>query len=158
MHGRHMRRPYSWLLATGMIALAACAQSMVSSGGTSPSPKADMSMSPPSPDPRVGLHAGLWDAGQAEWNMALVSNTRPSTDFVGKTNSDLAFSGNYAIQGNYDGFQVWDISNPSHPTLKTAYVCPAEQSDVSVYKNLLFVSAEAPTARIDCGTEGVREP
>ena len=45
--------------------------------------------------------------------------------FVGSTNSDLAFTGNYAIQGNYNGFQVWDISNPSRPTLKTAYYCPA---------------------------------
>ena len=64
---------------------------------------------------------------------------------LGATNSDLAFTGNYAIQGSYNGYQVWDIPNPAQPTLKTAYYCPASQSDVSVYKNLLFVSAEAPT-------------
>ena len=32
------------------------------------------------------------------------------------------------------------------PTLKTAYFCPASQSDVSVYKNLLFVSGEGSPA------------
>ncbi len=65
--------------------------------------------------------------------------------------------GNYAIQGNYNGYQVWDISDPRKPTLKTAYVCPASQSDVSVYKNLLFVSGENLSARLDCGTQGVED-
>src|SRR5678809_1173689 len=63
----------------------------------------------------------------------------------------------YVIQGNYNGFQVWDISNPARPTLKTAYFCPASQSDVSVYKNLLFVSGEGNGGRLDCGSEGVKE-
>ena len=39
----------------------------------------------------------------------------------------------------------------------SAYFCPASQSDVSVYKNLLFVSAEAPTAALDCGAQGVQD-
>jgi hypothetical protein len=72
------------------------------------------------------------------------------------TNSDLAFKGDYAIQGNYNGVQVWDISNPSAPELVTGYVCPASQSDVSVYGDLLFVSGEGLGGRLDCGTEGVR--
>ena len=50
---------------------------------------------------------------EAAWNMKLVSNTPPSEKFVGVTNSDLAFTGKYAIQGNYNGYQVWDISNPA---------------------------------------------
>src|SRR5205823_10724738 len=37
------------------------------------------------------------------------------------------------------------------------YVCPASQSDVSVYKNLLFVSGEGLSGRIDCGTQGVKD-
>ena len=60
-------------------------------------------------DPRIGLRPGISDAGEAVWNMRVISNTRPSGAFVGVTNSDLAFSGNYAIQGNYNGIQVWDI-------------------------------------------------
>jgi hypothetical protein len=116
-----------------------------------------MSATAPSPDPRVGLKAGLMDAQEAVWNLHVVSRTQPSAKFVGITNSDLAFTGPYAIQGSYAGYQIWDISNPAHPSLKTAYYCPASQSDVSVYKNLLFVSGEGLTGRLDCGGEGVKD-
>ena len=107
------------------------------------------------PDPRVGLAPGLFDAEQAAWNLRVLSSTQPPEAFVGVTNSDLAFSGDYAIQGNYNGMIVWDISNPASPELVTEYVCPASQSDVSVYGNLLFVSGEGLGGRLDCGTDGV---
>jgi hypothetical protein len=113
--------------------------------------------SSPIPDPRVGLRAGKMDAAEAAWNLRVLSKTPPSEKFAGITNSDLSFSGPYAIQGNYNGYQVWDISNPSAPTLKIGFVCPASQSDVSVYKNLLFVSGEGLGARLDCGTAGVKD-
>jgi len=109
------------------------------------------------PDPRIGLAPGLLDAGEAIWNLRLVSSTPPPPEFVGVTNSDLAFIGDYVIQGNYNGYQVWDISNPAQPTLVTGYVCPASQSDVSVYRNLVFVSGEGLSGRLDCGTQGVSE-
>jgi hypothetical protein len=111
----------------------------------------------PSPDPRVGLKAGLQDAGEAIWNLRKISHTPAPQGFAGITNSDLAFSGTNVIQGNYNGFQIWDVSNPNAPKLRDATLCPASQSDVSVYKNLLFVSAEAPTARLDCGAQAPRE-
>jgi hypothetical protein len=111
----------------------------------------------PSPDPRVGLKAGLMNAGEATWNLQVLSRTPPSEKFVGVTNSDLSFSGPYAIQGNYNGWQVWDITNPVKPVLKIGYLCPASQSDVSVYKNLLFVSGEGNSGRLDCGTQGVHD-
>ena len=108
-------------------------------------------------DPRVGLGAGLTDAEIAIEGMRLVSATPPGAPFVGAMNSDLAFTGRYAIQGNFNGFQVWDVSNPAAPVLVKEYVCPASQSDVSVHGNLLFVSGEGLEGRLDCGTEGVRE-
>jgi hypothetical protein len=114
-------------------------------------------MAAPSPDPRIGLRPGLFDAEEAVWNLRVLSQTLPPEDFVGITNSDLAFTGDYAIQGNYNGIQVWDISDPSQPTLVVGYVCPASQSDVSVYEHLLFVSGEGLGGRLDCGTEGVQE-
>ena len=117
-----------------------------------------VSMTAPTPDPRVGLAAGYWDAAQAAWNLRLVSTTPPSEKFVGVTNSDLAFTGNYVVQGNYNGFQVFDMSNPAAPKMVLAYLCPASQSDVSVYQNLLFVSGEGQTGRLDCGIQGVPEP
>jgi hypothetical protein len=99
----------------------------------------------------------VFDAEEAIWNLHMVSTTPPPQAFVGVTNSDLAFKGDYAIQGNYNGIQVWDISDPSEPSLVIGYVCPASQSDVSVYENLLFVSGEGLGGRLDCGTEGVEE-
>jgi hypothetical protein len=150
------------VLAIGALAFGACARSS-SMNGVSLSGAPDMSTTPPTPDPRVGLKAGWFDAGQAQWNLRPVSMTRPSKDFINEStpgdrrlvNSDLAFMGNYVFQGNYSGWQMWDISNPSKPTLKTAYICPGSQSDVSVYHNLLFVSAEATNGRNDCGMQGV---
>ena len=143
-------------LSLALVSLAGCARS-TSTSESNPSPSDRMATKPPSPDPRIGLEGGLMDAEEAVWNLRLLSKTPPPEQFQGVTNSDLAFTGNYAIQGNYNGWQVWDISNPRRPTLKTAYVCPASQSDVSVYKNLLFVSGENLAARLDCGTQGVED-
>jgi hypothetical protein len=109
----------------------------------------------PSPDPRIGLTPGLSNAGEAIWNLRALSHTFPPQEFVGIKNSDLAFTGDFAIQGNYNGILIWDISNPAAPSLVRGLVCPASQNDVSVFRSLLFVSAEGPDGRIDCGTQGI---
>ena len=77
-------------------------------------------------------------------------------DFLeaGFDNSDLAFQGNYLFQGNYHGIGIFDIAQPSQPKLLTAMLCPGGQGDVSVYKNLMFMSVEAPNGRVDCGDQG----
>src|SRR5712664_82348 len=129
-----------------VVSLAACA-----SGGTSNSTVA------PTPDPRVGLKPGLKDAGEAAWNLRLLSNTPPSEKFVGSTNSDLSFYKNYVIQGNYNGYEVWDITTPSSPRLTVGYYCPASQSDVSVFRSLLLVSGEGQGGRLDCAGGGVHD-
>jgi hypothetical protein len=69
-------------------------------------------------------------------------------------NSDFAFQGNHLFQGNFYGVNIYDISNPATATLLTTLVCPGGQGDVSVYKNLLFMSVEMPNGRLDCGVEG----
>src|SRR5207245_11025047 len=145
-------RSTSVFLAVGT-AVAACAT------GT----KFDMSTTAPSPDRRVGLRAGWMNAGEAAWNLRLVAAAPKPVQFTDDTNpgnfgfldSDLAFTGHYVIQGNFHGLQVWDIAQPSHPTLVTSYVCPDAQNDVSVYRNLLFTSGEDFNGRLDCGTQGV---
>ncbi len=153
-----VRRPRVWTASTplwslliilGVLGVAACAPKPVTTGSAS--------TMAPSPDPRVGLGAGLFDAEEAIWNMRLLSTTPSPDDFIGVTNSDLAFKGNYAIQGNYNGVMIWDITNPSKPDLVKEYLCPASQSDVSVYGDLLFVSGEGLGGRLDCGTQGVQE-
>jgi hypothetical protein len=149
----------SLLKLASLVAAAACAGS--STPVAAPAPMVSASI--PSPDPRIGLKAGWFDAQEATWNLRVVSTTKPSAAFLNATtpgdrrltNSDLAFTGKFAIQGNYSGYQVWDISNAAKPRLHAAYVCPGSQSDVSVYKNLAFVSGEAVTGRLDCGLQGV---
>jgi hypothetical protein len=69
-------------------------------------------------------------------------------------NSDFAFQGNYLFQGNFYGLNIFDISNPANTTLLTSVVCPGGQGDLSVYKNLLFMSVEMPNGRLDCGVQG----
>lgn len=143
-------------IAGVVFAAAACAPAGYPPN-TSASPSSSMSVIPPTPDPRVGLRGGAYDAAEASWNLRVLSETKPSEKFAGGINSDLAFLGNYVIQGSFSGYQVWDITNPRQPTLKTAYVCPGSQSDVSVYRNLLFVSGEDLGARLDCGAGGVKD-
>ena len=156
----------------GLMCLAACSASSGSSSQVvgAPSPAQSMSTTPPTPDPRVGLAPGTTrrdsarrvtliekPAAETVWNLRLISNTPSPSDFQGVTNSDLAFRDNFVFQGNYNGYTTWDISNPARPVLKKQFLCPASQSDVSVYGNLLFVSAEGLTGRVDCGTQGVQD-
>ena len=116
-------------------------------------------------DPRIGLRPGLANAGEAARNLVLVghadrpqnfANAQNPADFA-FLNADLAFMGNYAYQGGFNGFQIWDISNPAAPKLRTSYVCPGGQGDLSVYKNLMFMSVEETRGRLDCGGQGVTD-
>jgi hypothetical protein len=75
-------------------------------------------------------------------------------DQLSFANSDIAFQGNHVFQGNFYGLNIFDISNPTKPSLLTTMVCPGGQNDVSVYKNLLFMSVEMANGRLDCGTQG----
>ena len=154
---RHLSLPGSLALGVAVLLAAGCATSTGTARSSAIPAISNMSPGEPVPDPRVGLRAGTDNPGTAIWNLHVLSQTPPSEKFKGVTNSDLAFLGNYAIQGNYNGYQVWDISNPAAPVLKEGYLCPASQSDVSVYRNLLFVSGEGLGGRIDCGTQGVKD-
>ncbi|MGH9468412.1 MAG: LVIVD repeat-containing protein [Terriglobales bacterium] len=119
-------------------------------------PKGNFDVNPLLPnDPRVGLAPGLYNPGTAIENLRHVAflhqpqgffNPNPNVSGLGSldySNSDLAFSGNLVIQGNFHGLLFYNVSNPEKPYLETAVVCPGGQGDVSVYKNLLFVSVES---------------
>lgn len=120
------------------------------------------------PDPREGLKAGLYDAGQAEKNMTLVASLHQpegmfdpthnprSLDFA---NSDLAFgdNGKLAIQGNFHGLIFYDIADPTHPRLETILTCPGGQGDISIWGHLAFMSVETD-GRVDCGQPPPRPP
>src|SRR5688572_23579455 len=76
----------------------------------------------------------------------------------GFTNSDLAFSGNHVVVGNYHGFNTYNIERADRPRLIASVVCPGGQGDVSIWGNLLFMSAQETRGRLDCGLQGVQTP
>ncbi|HVL68737.1 MAG TPA: hypothetical protein VM364_15850 [Vicinamibacterales bacterium] len=82
---------------------------------------------------------------------------RPQRSSLNYANSDLAFQGNRLFAGNFSGVNIYDIANPANPKLLASIVCPGGQGDVSVYRNLLFMSVEQTRGRLDCGTQGVQE-
>lgn len=84
------------------------------------------------------------------------SEPRPS--LLNFANTDIAFTGDVMVAGNYHGFINYDISNPLAPQLISSVVCPGGQGDVSVVGNLLFMSVEQTRGRLDCGLQGVAEP
>ena len=140
-------------LTLALLAAAACGRSTQTA--QAPALVPSRAPAPVSNDPRVGLKPGLADAGEAVSNLKVSARVPSPPGFMGITNSDIAFTGNYAVQGNYNGFQIWDVSNPGAPSIVAAVTCPASQNDVSVYQQrLLFMSAEAPNARLDCGKQG----
>ena len=94
---------------------------------------------------------GLENAGSVALGLQHLAN-RPKPAAVSGTNSDLAFQGDYAFAGNYNGINIYNVADPANPTLVTSIVCPGSQNDVSVWGNLLFVSVEATTAKKDCST------
>ncbi|MFD5075047.1 LVIVD repeat-containing protein [Streptomyces sp. NPDC058371] len=68
------------------------------------------------------------------------------------TNSDLAFQGHYAFAGNYDGFRIFDISNPKAPETVAQVLCPGSQNDVSVSGDLLFLSTDSSRSDNSCSS------
>ncbi len=149
---------------THLSAVAACVAAAACGGSnppasSAPSPAVMQSGNvAPQVDARSHLKAGLMDAGEASFGLKVDAKAVSPPGFLGQTNSDLAFVGKYAIQGNYNGPVIWDMTDPSHPALVTAYQCPASQNDVSVYKNLMFMSAEAFNGRVDCKPSGQFNP
>ncbi len=67
-------------------------------------------------------------------------------------NSDMAMSSGRLFVGNFNGFNAYDVTRGGAPELVMSVVCPGGQGDVSIHGDLLFMSVEANSARLDCGT------
>jgi hypothetical protein len=109
----------------------------------------DMGVDPNSPKVGTALKAlGVSDPSQipAAQRMAFAG--------LAFANSDLAFQGNRLFLGNFYGVNIYDIADPAKARLLTSLVCPGGQGDVSVHKNLMFMSVEMPNGRVDCGEQG----
>ena len=73
-------------------------------------------------------------------------------DALAGTNSDLAFQGKYAFAGNYDGFRIFDISDPKAPKTVSQVLCPGSQNDISVSGDLLFLSTDSSRSDNSCNS------
>src|SRR5262245_18256327 len=99
---------------------------------------------------------------------ALGHSPHPATFFgepdgVRHINSDIAFWGDLAFNGNYDGWRVVDISDPANPVELAHPRCNGDQGDIVVWDNILVRSwnSKKATARtclgatVPAGWEGV---
>ncbi len=73
-------------------------------------------------------------------------------------NSDIAFARDVLFEGNFHGFNTYNVEDPTSPQLVGSVVCPGGQGDVSVVGNLLIMSVEQTRGRLDCGLQGVANP
>ncbi len=77
--------------------------------------------------------------------------------------TDIAFWGKFAFQGNWDGFNIRDISAPGNPKIISRTFCDGDQGDIVVWENILVRSwnSKQATARncdgetVPAGFEGV---
>jgi hypothetical protein len=118
--------------------------------------------------PAVASHGNADDASP---NMLHVANLPPPPQFIEgpanetRVNSDLAFwqaggvrgrHHDLLAQGNYDGFRLVDIKDPSDPEQVAVMECRANQGDVSFYKArnrlLLIQSIDRPQTSDNCAT------
>jgi hypothetical protein len=78
-------------------------------------------------------------------------------------NSDLAFWGDLAFNGNYDGFRIIDISDRQNPVEISHARCQGNQGDIVVWENILVRSWNSPAPEgatcdgqpVPAGWEGV---
>ncbi len=85
-------------------------------------------------------------------------NADPRPSLLSFSNTDLLFSGNTLVAGNYHGFNIYDLSNQGIPELMSSVVCPGGQGDVSLVGDLLIMSVQETRGRLDCGLQGVAAP
>jgi hypothetical protein len=76
-------------------------------------------------------------------------------DKDGTINSDIAFYGETAYVGNYDGFRIIDISDPSDMKVRSDLTCRANQGDLTVFggeggRRYLLQSIDRPVTAPDC--------
>ena len=84
-------------------------------------------------------------AGEAEFRMP----------FLSFANTDMAFRGDVLVVGSYHGFNIYRLNEDGIPELTASIVCPGGQGDVSIVGDLLIMSVEQTSSRVDCGLEGV---
>jgi hypothetical protein len=100
--------------------------------------------------PAAAIHDGDADAS----GMSQLFNL-PNSSVPQAINSDLAFWGNRAYAGNYDGVRIFDISTPASPVLLSDFKCHGPQNDPVVWGHLLFLAVDRTQSGPQCGSTDV---
>lgn len=106
------------------------------------------------PKPKKGDDAKSGGRGDNADTKTELSERSPLLSFA---NTDIAFSNDMMIAGNYHGFNIYDLDAEGLPSLVSSVVCPGGQGDVSIVGDLLITSVEQTRGRVDCGLQGVSE-
>jgi len=97
-------------------------------------------------------------SGSHSDNMRLVANYDDGGTY--RNGTDIAFWGSTAVLGNLDqgtpagpgGFRLLNVADPANPRQFGQFTCLGDQSDVSIWRDLVIVSVDKPTREL-C-TEG----
>ncbi|MCE7010496.1 hypothetical protein LWC34_48005 [Kibdelosporangium philippinense] len=94
------------------------------------------------------------DEVRHSWNIRQLASLPKQAPFnvPEALNTDMAFSGDKAFVGNYNGFTIYDIRNPRKPKLISQVSCPGGQNDISVSGNLLFLSTDSSRSDDSCNS------
>ncbi|MFB9894184.1 LVIVD repeat-containing protein [Planobispora takensis] len=155
-------RPIAALVLAAILVAAGCG-----ADPESPAPGAQAPTTAPSAQDSGSASAPGSDEVLHSANVTHVANVPPGAPLDGPQawGTDLAFQDDHAFVGNFDGFTVFDISDPAKPGVVSRVFCPGEQNDVSVTGNLLFLSIDRPRGGPGCddgeqtgeeGWEGIR--
>jgi hypothetical protein len=98
----------------------------------------------------VGAPTALADHGADEHseNMSNVATWDDGGEY--RMGSDLAFWGDLAVLGKYDGMTLMDISDPADPREVGRFDCNGNQSDVTIWDDLVVLSVDSPMADDGC--------
>jgi len=98
----------------------------------------------------LAASAGAGHVPAKQQNMDIQFSSQNSTNAI---NSDLAFWGDRAYAGNYNGFRIFDISDPASPQLLVDFPCFGPQNDLSVWDNrILVLSVDSVLTDDACGS------
>jgi hypothetical protein len=73
-------------------------------------------------------------------------------------NSDIAFEDGFAYVGNYEGVTIYDVSDPSNPTVAGQIKCPGSQNDVTINDGILITSTDSRRTNDTCNSTSTSTP
>jgi hypothetical protein len=92
-------------------------------------------------------------ANRESSNITALGESIHEATYPVESTSDLAFWGDIAYQGNYDGFRVLDVSDPMAPEEITWHAdCEGSQGDVMIWDNILIRSYNSAAPADDPNT------